>query len=99
MLMRPRRKEVTRLEAFSDGVFAFAAMWARHYAIFVLVGLFSIAVAASGLGLFYALPGWVYFLIGPLCYAHGVISERRRPVAAAHSREDRAETAGQSEEE
>jgi hypothetical protein len=54
-----------------------ARFLARHYAIFVAVGLVSIALALSGLGLRAALPGWIYGALGPLCGAHGWWSARR----------------------
>ena len=54
-----------------------ARFLARHYAIFVAVGLVSIALALSGLGLRVALPGWIYGALGPLCGAHGFWSARR----------------------
>lgn len=50
----------------------------RHYLIFSVVGLLSILTALSGLGLRYALPGWIYGLLGPFCYVHGVLSSRHR---------------------
>lgn len=54
-----------------------ALFLARHYAIFVGVGLLSVLLAASGLGVRIALPGWIYGLLGPLCALHGVWSGRR----------------------
>jgi hypothetical protein len=59
-----------------------AAMLCRHYVILAAVGLLSIGVAASGLGLRFGLPGIVYGLIGPLSWAHGVWSGRRAPAMA-----------------
>lgn len=43
----------------------------RHYGIFVLVGLLSIITAFLGIGIQYGLPGFLYGLIGPLCYLNG----------------------------
>jgi hypothetical protein len=57
-----------------------ARFYFRHYLIFAAVGLLSIAASAGGLGLRVGFPGWVYFLIGPLCWIHGVQSARRRPI-------------------
>jgi hypothetical protein len=55
-----------------------APMMARHYAIFVAVGLASVVLAAAKVGIGYLLPAWVYFLLGPLCAIHGILSERLR---------------------
>jgi hypothetical protein len=43
----------------------------RHYLIFVAVGLLSVAFAAGGVGIRYGLPGFVYCLLGPLCWWNG----------------------------
>lgn len=59
-----------------------AATHARTYAIFVAVGLLSVALALTGVGLGWALPGLVYWLLGPLCWVHGWWSERRGALAA-----------------
>ena len=59
-----------------------AHMLKRHYAIFALVGALSIVAARLGIGLQVGFPGWMYALLGPLCWAHGVWSDRARPVAA-----------------
>ena len=50
----------------------------RHYLIFVFVGLLSVALAAGRVGLRVGLPGLIYSLLGPLCWAHGVASRRRQ---------------------
>jgi len=46
--------------------------YARHFAIFVFVGLLSTGLAYAQLGLRFGLSGFAYLLIGPLCYIHGV---------------------------
>lgn len=56
-----------------------AAMQARHYGCFVVVGILSITVALLGWGIEFGLPGLVYFLIGPACLVHGLWSERFKP--------------------
>ena len=56
-----------------------ALMYFRHYLIFVFVGLLSVLAAWKGIGLRMGLPGWIYCLLGPLCYVHGTWSARRRP--------------------
>ena len=50
----------------------------RHYLIFAIVGLLSVLTAFSGIGLRWALPGWIYFLLGPACTLHGMLSSRRK---------------------
>lgn len=55
---------------------------ARHYAIFVGIGLVSMALAMADVGVRVALPGWIYGLLGPLCAAHGVWNARRERLAA-----------------
>jgi len=44
--------------------------YTRHYVIFVLVGLLSIFIAYTKIGINFVLPGPIYALIGPLCYMH-----------------------------
>ena len=44
--------------------------YARHFAIFVLVAAISVLIAYSGIGLQYGFPGFIYGLIGPLCFWH-----------------------------
>ena len=46
-------------------------MLKRHYAIFVAVGVLSMLLAWLGVGLPLAVPGWIYALVGPLCWWHG----------------------------
>ena len=46
--------------------------YARHFAIFVFVGLLSTGLAYAQVGLRFGVSGWAYLLIGPLCYIHGV---------------------------
>ena len=42
----------------------------RHFAIFVIVALISIVLAISRVGLYFGLPGFIYALLGPLCFIH-----------------------------
>tara|TARA_R110002073_G_scaffold40547_5_gene115159 strand:+ start:299210 stop:299830 length:621 start_codon:yes stop_codon:yes gene_type:complete len=44
----------------------------RHFGIFVIVGILSVIIAKLNLGISYGLPGFAYFLLGPLCWWHGV---------------------------
>lgn len=60
-----------------------ARMLSRHYWILAGVGLLSLGCAALGIGVRWGVPGWIYGLIGPLTWAHGAWSERRRSAAPA----------------
>lgn len=44
--------------------------YARHFAIFVLVAALSICFALLGIWINIGFPGWIYGLIGPLCFWH-----------------------------
>ena len=44
--------------------------YARHFAIFVLVGLISVLIALTKIGIIFGLPGFFYVFLGPLCYLH-----------------------------
>lgn len=48
-----------------------ARFWMRHHLIYVGVGALSVALALGGVGARFGLPGWVYGLLGPLCWWHG----------------------------
>jgi uncharacterized membrane protein len=58
-----------------------AQMLARHYLIFASVGALSVATSLAGVGVAFGLPGFLYMLLGPLCWAHGIWTRRR---AAGH---------------
>ena len=45
--------------------------YSNHYMIFVAVGIFSIVLALLKVGVQYGIPGFVYPLLGPLCYFYG----------------------------
>ena len=62
-----------------DALAAFDAVTrARHYGLYVLVGIFSAVVALVGYGTWFGLPGLVYGLLGPLCAWNGVVRRRAR---------------------
>ncbi|MFY9242833.1 MAG: TMEM175 family protein [Polaribacter sp.] len=44
--------------------------YARHFFIFVIVGVFSFLLARFQIGLRFGVPGFVYCFLGPLCYLH-----------------------------
>ncbi|PQJ78136.1 TMEM175 family protein [Polaribacter porphyrae] len=46
--------------------------YSRHFFIFIIVGIISFILAKFQIGLRYGVPGFVYILLGPLCYFHSV---------------------------
>lgn len=44
--------------------------YTRHFGIYVMVAVLSMAIAKLKLGLVFALPGLIYSLLGPFCYWH-----------------------------
>ena len=53
--------------------------YARHFAIYVGVAVLSIAFAYFRLGITFGLPGFIYVLLGPLCYMHSKLFEKKYP--------------------
>lgn len=54
--------------------------YTRHFSIFVLVGLVSTVMANLQIGLRYGAPGFIYGLLGPLCYFHSVRFVKKHPI-------------------
>lgn len=46
--------------------------YGRHFSIYVFVGILSVIISILGTGIRFALPGIIYFLIGPLCWWHAI---------------------------
>lgn len=46
--------------------------YARHFFIFIAIGIISFLLAKFKVGLLYGIPGFVYAFLGPLCYFHSV---------------------------
>lgn len=44
--------------------------YARHFAIFVFVGSLSVVLAYLEIGIQFGFPGFIYGIIGPLCFWH-----------------------------
>ena len=44
--------------------------YARHFAIYVLVGVISVVLALFNVGMRFGFPGFFYAFIGPLCFWH-----------------------------
>lgn len=53
--------------------------YARHFLIFVFVGLVSALMAKFQVGLRYGAPGFVYVVLGLLCYLHSVQFQKKHP--------------------
>lgn len=53
--------------------------YSRHFAIYVGVSALSMGVATLGVGIRYGLPGFLYAILGPLCYWHSVRFEKIYP--------------------
>ena len=51
--------------------------YTRHFSIFVLVGLISAAMAYFQIGVAYGAPGFVYGILGILCYIHSVQFQKK----------------------
>lgn len=54
--------------------------YARHFGIFVLVGVISFILAKLNLGLKYGTPGFIYFFLGILCWIHSVKFFKKHPI-------------------
>lgn len=63
---------LNRVEAYD------AVTHSRHYAAFAVVGLLSIAIAMSGIGIAFGLPGLVYMFLGLLAWWNSVVREAGR---------------------
>ena len=46
--------------------------YSRHFFIFIIVGILSFLLAKLQIGLKFGIPGFVYAMLGPLCYLHSV---------------------------
>lgn len=46
--------------------------YARHFFIFIMVGIVSFLLAKFQIGLRFGVPGFVYAFLGPLCYFHSL---------------------------
>jgi uncharacterized membrane protein len=70
-----RRREALGLDAL--GAFD-AVTSARHYGMFVLIGILSMTIAWSGVGISFGLPGFIFSMLGPLCWWNGSSRARQR---------------------
>lgn len=53
--------------------------YARHFSIFVIVAVISILLSLLGIGMRIGFPGWIYGLIGPLCFWHSNWFNKKYP--------------------
>lgn len=51
--------------------------YARHFGIYVAVAAFSILLTRLQAGVAYGLPGIIYVLLGPLCFAHAHLFNKK----------------------
>ncbi|MBD3167053.1 DUF1211 domain-containing protein [bacterium] len=49
-----------------------------QYLVYSAIGLLSVGIAVTGIGMRLGLPGWVYFLIGPAMYLFHFIRDRQK---------------------
>lgn len=54
--------------------------YARHFMIFVLVGITSTIIAHFEIGIRYGAPGFIYGILGILCYLHSVQFQKKHPL-------------------
>jgi len=50
----------------------------RHFGIFVVTAIVSVIVASLNIGMRFGAPGFIYALLGPLCWWHGVRYEKKK---------------------
>lgn len=75
LLYRHARRRADELDLSVAERIEAKSLW-RNYLIMAAAGLLSAALARLGWGLEWALPGWIYFVIGPLCWWNGFRSQR-----------------------
>lgn len=70
LLYRHALSKATELQLTESEIFD-AKTYLRYHLIFVFVGLISTLLTILNVGILFALPGWIYGLLGPLLYWHG----------------------------
>ena len=60
------------LKAYKNDKNLLLLFYCRHFLMFVIVASISFILATFKLGLFIGLPGFIYALLGPICYFHSV---------------------------
>lgn len=61
-----------------------ALFYTRHYGIFIGVGMLSILLSLLQIGIQIGLPGFVYMILGPLCYGHAIWHNKQN-ISLAHT--------------
>jgi uncharacterized membrane protein len=56
-----------------------ALFYHRHYLIIALVGFISVILSWTTIGISIGLPGWIYFMIGPLVWCNISYSKKKNP--------------------
>lgn len=54
--------------------------YTRHFSFFVLVGIISALMAHFNIGIRYGAPGFIYGILGILCYLHSVQFQKKFPL-------------------
>lgn len=60
-----------------------AQFYARHYGLFAGVGTLSVLLSVFNVGIIYGLPGFLYAILGPLCFWHGLRAEKKSTLIKA----------------
>jgi len=68
MLMYYRAYQLTKKEKVNLKLL----FYVRHFSIYIIIAIISIILAKLKIGLKFGLPGFVYALLGPLCYFNSV---------------------------
>ena len=75
-----RKSAAFALSAFQNHE---ALFYARHYGIFAAVGFLSVLLAVFKIGIGFGLPGFMYALLGPICYWHGMRAAKKSEILKA----------------
>ena len=51
----------------------------KHFLIFVVIGIVSVILSVFKVGMQFGFPGFVYALLGPLCYFNGAFFRKKYP--------------------
>jgi len=70
LLYRHALSKATELQLTEQEIFD-VRTYLEYHLIFVFVGLISVLLTILNVGILFALPGWIYGLLGPLLYWHG----------------------------
>ena len=71
------RRASKKTKSLSKGLIL--QFYSRHFAIFTILADLSILLAYLGIGIQFGVPGFVYALLGPLCYYHAIRFHKKYP--------------------